>query len=112
MTPQELFNIVSAHLLKQNSKSTTRVEWDDHCVYRGDDGKKCAIGCLIPDDKYSTDMEGQNCHADDIRDASGITDDTANLAESLQRLHDITEVIDWRTSLNAVAESYGLKGVL
>ncbi len=33
------------------------------CCYRGEDGAKCAAGCLIPDDLYSDDLELSN--ADD-----------------------------------------------
>lgn len=29
------------------------------CLYRGPDGKKCALGHLIPDDQYRHDMEGR-----------------------------------------------------
>lgn len=29
----------------------------NYCRYRNSDGKKCAFGVLIPDDKYNPDME-------------------------------------------------------
>lgn len=29
------------------------------CVYRTEDGRKCAVGCLIPDTKYDPRFEGE-----------------------------------------------------
>ena len=29
-------------------------------MYRGPDGTSCAVGCLIPDDKYNPNMEEKN----------------------------------------------------
>ena len=49
MTAQEIFNIVALHLFKQQAGSFD--EEYSHCLYRNEDGLKCAIGCLIPDDK-------------------------------------------------------------
>ena len=56
MTDQEIFNIVALHLFKQQAGSFD--EDREHCLYRNDDGLKCAIGILIPDDKYDSKMEG------------------------------------------------------
>lgn len=58
MTAQEIFNIVALHLFNQQAGSFD--ENYEHCLYRNDDGLKCAIGCLIPDEKYSEDMEGDS----------------------------------------------------
>lgn len=30
-----------------------------NCMYRGPDGKKCAVGMFIPDDAYNPNMEGK-----------------------------------------------------
>lgn len=30
------------------------------CLYRGPNGRKCAVGMFIPDDKYSERMEGKS----------------------------------------------------
>jgi hypothetical protein len=46
-TAQEVFDQVATHLLTQRQRSTTK----GNCAYRGDDGLKCAAGCLLgPDD--------------------------------------------------------------
>jgi len=52
MTPQEIFDTVVAHLLQQGKQSKSNV-----CLYRSDDGLKCAIGALIPDSEYDPAME-------------------------------------------------------
>ena len=54
MNKREIFDKVRDHLLAQNAKSLTY----GSCLYRGPDGTKCAVGCLIPDDLYSSQMEG------------------------------------------------------
>lgn len=55
MTPQEIFDTVANHLRKQGRPAMS----EGNCVYRGPDGTKCAIGCLIPDELYEEDMEGR-----------------------------------------------------
>lgn len=61
MTDQEIFDIVCAHL-RSMKKPSIRVSTksDFFCVYRADDGGKCAAGILIPDEEYHPDMEGKN----------------------------------------------------
>jgi hypothetical protein len=57
MTNQEIFTTVRSHLLAQNARS-----FDPErrlCVYRDWEGKKCAVGALIPDDIYALNMEGK-----------------------------------------------------
>ncbi len=55
MTPQEIFDYVSEFLLKQGGKSTLE---NGVCAYRSSDGtRKCAVGCLIPDECYVKDIE-------------------------------------------------------
>jgi len=54
-TLQEVFDIVSNHLLTQGKMS---VGIDGFCAYRGENGMKCAAGVLIPDDQYKPAMEG------------------------------------------------------
>ena len=52
-TLQGIFDRVSVHLLRQGKRSHSGII----CLYRGDDGCMCAIGCLIPDAVYDTAME-------------------------------------------------------
>ncbi len=90
MTNQEIFNKVLAHLRTQGRASTSNTNMS--CLYRGPDGDKCAVGCLIPDDKYDPAMEGRR--AEDVLgewpDALGFpaTYYTLELLRYLQCAHD------------------------
>lgn len=53
MTKQEYFDLLVA-----TSKAGGFPSVDDEgCVYRGENGRKCAVGLLIPDEKYVPSME-------------------------------------------------------
>jgi hypothetical protein len=53
---QMIFNTVYTHLIKQGGPSTIR----GACMYRGQNGRMCAVGFMIPDDVYEENMEGTN----------------------------------------------------
>lgn len=55
LTLKQGFDIVKKHLLTQNKQSVE--EFSGKCRYRGGEGLKCAIGCLIPDDMYKPEFE-------------------------------------------------------
>jgi hypothetical protein len=59
MNAQEVFNKVAVHLFKQGQRC---VNTRGQCLYRGakaaDSPDRCAIGALIPDDKYDDILEG------------------------------------------------------
>lgn len=57
MTPQEVFNTVATHLFEQGEMAYDGSK--ESCMYRTDDGLKCAVGCLVPDETYSLGMEYQ-----------------------------------------------------
>ena len=54
MNDQEVFSKVVRHLFTQGGQARR----DQLCVYRGEDGTSCAVGCLIADDIYQPSMEG------------------------------------------------------
>lgn len=60
MTLQESFNHICRNLIAASAPS---VYWNDPlekiCQYRGEDGVKCAVGWLIPDEYYTPLMEGK-----------------------------------------------------
>lgn len=53
MTLQETFDKVVNGLRKQGCRSLK----NGRCRYRGDNGRKCAVGMVIPDEDYNPDME-------------------------------------------------------
>ena len=56
MTNQQIFNKVAKHLLKQGRRARD----GNGCAYRGENGTKCAVGCLIPDALYDDRLEGSS----------------------------------------------------
>lgn len=55
---QAVFETVATHLLYQANPSRDGI--GGSCMYRGKDARKCAIGCLIPDDEYALGIEGMS----------------------------------------------------
>jgi hypothetical protein len=60
VTLQEIFDRTVRHLYQQGGPAYYQPEIDrpPSCAYRGDNGRKCAAGIWIPDDHYSTALEG------------------------------------------------------
>lgn len=95
ITGQEIFEAVVTHLVSQGVMARSSY---CSCTYRSPKGLKCAIGCLIPDSAYNTDMEGMN--SDQILDDRGAIFDSyfrtsmlphRQLLLHLQNLHDDSE---------------------
>lgn len=103
LTAQELFDKVATHLLTQNKKAKSAA---GHCVYRAPDGRKCAVGCLIPDEEYRPSIEGNGAG---FLIRSGLVPSLEallshlGLVEQLQFVHDRSYVQDWRAELHGVA---------
>lgn len=59
MKAQEIFTKAVNGLRKQAAKSF-RITHSrgEECAYRGEEGRKCAIGHVLPDEKYCPEMEG------------------------------------------------------
>jgi hypothetical protein len=49
-------------IIKKNNGTQSFDIEDDYCMYRSN-GNACAVGCFIPDELYSKDMEGKTCGA-------------------------------------------------
>lgn len=56
MTNQEAFDKIVRHLFSMKHRSLRPGDGEE-CVYRSEDGNKCAIGCLIPDELYNPSFE-------------------------------------------------------
>jgi hypothetical protein len=104
MTKQQLFDTVATHLLTQRRRSTRK----SFCAYRGRDGLRCAIGCLIPDERYTPNLEGKSAEQADVRRAAGLRRGQGTLATDLQNLHDTLPVNQWHTKLYDIAHNHGL----
>jgi hypothetical protein len=124
MDRQAIFDRVATHLLTQGRKSLR----DNRCMYRGDDGTACAIGCLIPDEKYSTRFEGLTPNSDPesfvtkldrksallqfketLADVAGATTESDyEFLRSLQTIHDFNYPERWQSELISFAAIHGL----
>jgi hypothetical protein len=124
VTNQEIFDKVVRHLAAQGGKSML----GPRCRYRADGGKKCAIGCLIPDDYYEPEMEGLSVAMrrvrrglKDLLELDGDNDERLDILRSLQLCHDNARVnaddewtdvyspgygVAW--DLRVIAETFGL----
>ena len=89
MTRQEIFDKVVAHFAVQREAAAE----DGVCMYRTPDGRKCAIGALIPDEVYSQRLEDKSVGAlllefPDIMRASGLSEGDLCFLFALQDVHD------------------------
>lgn len=123
LTRQQIYDKVKRHLIKQNARAKTKGEYAV-CAYRAKDGKKCAIGCLLPDQYYAeeiegTDVEGTFGHSAEkkyllweILRKSGVDlseKRTLSLLSALQIVHDCHGVESWEMHLKKVAKRFGLR---
>jgi len=106
-TLQEIFDICAVHLLTQKEKAFLRSDYRSGCAYRAGE-LKCAIGALIPDDKYGPYMEGNSVLTDIIRQAANISEDDAAFASRLQIIHDDCEPYHWYRELQDLAVQHGI----
>lgn len=110
MNKHEVFAKVKAHLLAQGRRSVF-VEDTEMCAYRDGMGNSCAVGCLIPDDRYNSYIE--NLPVSDSAVLQFLTFDVNEEMEALltdlQLVHDRDHPAYWETSLASVASRYGIK---
>lgn len=111
MTKQEIFTKVARHLLKQNAQSTKLGMNGLICLYRGPEGRKCAVGVLIPNRLYSKDLEGITSLDAALRSVLlrvGIRGPQVNFVHELQVIHDELEPAEWLAALTQVARYHTL----
>lgn len=103
MSAQQIFDTAARHLLTQNAMAFN--EADGVCAYRCADGKMCAVGVLIPDDRYDPAFEGNDAYY--VAAELGWVEH-GDLLMDLQGVHDggITHL--WRDQLRRVAHIHNL----
>lgn len=123
-THQEIFTASATHLLKQMERSSI---FGFTCAYRNGVGLSCAVGCLIPDETYTADLEGNHCLEPGIVNVlaglglcyvgdlltSGMANEPVegsrlHLMRRLQMVHDSVKPEDWRGHLEGLAVQFGL----
>ncbi len=102
MKTEEIYQRVRQHLIEQETRSENAHE----CLYRGPNGMKCAVGCLIDDEHYTADLEGLSVvRADKVTYAiaqsigRSLTIEDVTLLNSLQRFHDNAKPETWHDRL-------------
>ena len=119
VTAQQVLDTVVQHLLTQNAKALND---EGYCQFHTDSGRKCAVGCLIPDDRYTPDIEnaciivhGERESANvvalhELLDELGLGESgTLQLLRDLQDVHDDEQVSQWKMELRHVAKNHNLK---
>lgn len=102
---QEIYDKVLNHLVKQGKKSI-----DSYCKYRGPDNTSCAVGCLIPDDEYTPELEGSG----GIKSIAcsiklNIESNKLDLLQELQILHDVCmSTTSFMKTSNYIAQQFSL----
>ncbi len=61
-TKQTMIDHVVANF-KGMSVDVSNPDETPKCMYRGPEGKKCAVGLFIPDENYSSKFEGKSAYA-------------------------------------------------
>lgn len=108
MTKQEMFDIAAVGLLMQGKQSRVSNITASHCLFRGPNGTKCAVGFLIPDSIYRPEMElGLSELLDSFSEVREYIPHP-NLAAALMGIHDQTNPDNWFDQLLSLAFAYGL----
>ena len=92
MDNQEFFDKATSGFLKQGVLS---VDKTGECVYRCDDGRRCAVGFVVPDELYRFEFEGHAIETliaerEDVE--AFFSKVTALFAVEIQRCHDSIDI--------------------
>ena len=107
MNNQEAFDKVAAHLRQQKGRAgeyrTVGERIVFHCAYLDDQGRKCAVGCLL--DNYDAEMEDTTISTVFLNrfPQPSLEDVEVPLLKELQEVHD--QLRHWdREDFNSVGE--------
>ena len=106
-TAQEVFDQITAHLLKQGKAARSGTGACRYRVETQGEILKCAAGCLIADDEYNSKFEGESWRK--LASLQAVPSYHEDLIASLQRLHDTCLVNEWPAKLKQLAKDYGLQ---
>lgn len=121
MTLQQMYNFITTQLAIQGAPSTkiNKGGFATSCMYRGDHGRKCAVGHLIPDSMYSRDMDAGMSVSTLIENfpqlhmyllADDVTVDVSkDFLGAMQSVHDQCPVSIWPDQFAKVGQRFGLQ---
>lgn len=103
-TAQQVFEQIATHLLNQGEKS---IDPDNiNCRYKNKEGFMCAAGCLLSDDEYSTDFEGEPWSI--LIDKYDVPHNHGALIGRFQCIHDSANPCNWKEELIEAAKHFQL----
>jgi len=110
---QEAFDRMARHLLLQGECSKRSFQRRPICAYRGNRGRRCAVGALISDDAYSVKLESLSLQHGDVKVAlekSGVLCDGRmnRLLDRMQEVHDENPPYQWASMMRDVAHLFEL----
>lgn len=117
MNTQKIFDTVATHLLTQKVKSVGfSLDGTPGCMYRGVNGTRCAVGCLIPDEMYSDGIEHlmvKDAEIYEILWEANVLSEEDQVTElellaNLQAVHDGYPETEWADELNRVCREFHL----
>mgnify|MGYP005681484263 CR=1 FL=1 len=106
MTPQEIFNHVTHHLLTQSKLSE---ENNGDYMYISSEGLRCSVGCLFEYKDYDPLFEDNSIDCIDPEELPVRITDNLDLVIDLQKVHDDQRKVSlWKEQLHKVAKRYDL----
>ena len=115
-TQQQTFDTVVAHLRKQGRKAANDT---GTCLYRAPNGDRCAAGCLVADEDYIEEWEGNivatfnGCapllEPNPVGQYLLDLGHDLELVYELQSIHDKHDPEDWEEKWQTLARRYNLE---
>ena len=107
---QELFNKIYLGLKSQNFEQSAVYENGNlRCLYPGPNGLKCAVGFLIPDEKYNESIEHMSPWNLVVEGIVELSDIHIIFLREMQSIHDnACDPEDMRLELESYAKDLGL----
>ena len=113
-TPQEVYDSIVYPLLAQNARATG--EDGVRCLYRAPDGRRCAIGWIMPDSVYHKTLEFMGVQDiapqlvnTNYADAFGrFLYRHMDMLRDFQEMHDARAPQEWPHYMRRIAQHYNL----
>jgi hypothetical protein len=106
---QEMLDkIISRAKLGVKSEYDGDEDGDNTCRYRTQDGNRCFVGELIPDEKYSPTIEDTPVGKHIISMIPDATLSDIEFLQDMQTVHDNLPIREWQDGLRALADKYEL----
>lgn len=111
---QDVFDVIAWRLLFQNARA--RAADGIKNLYRSPDGKRCAIGWIMPDDVYAPEFESKGireiaaylAETDEGKEFAAFVAAHVSMLCDLQGLHDAYRPDEWPNRLHLIAQKYDL----